>query len=65
MSDGATYLVRTQQIRSLTARIVMARQSEGVQSLYPNARVVFAILMFLAFAAAGSATWRARRIAGA
>jgi predicted Ser/Thr protein kinase len=63
--DGATYLVRSKSVGALSARIVMARQIDGVLALFPNARGVFAIAMFIAFAAAGSAAWRARRIAGA
>jgi predicted Ser/Thr protein kinase len=64
IEGGDTYLVRAQPVTALSARIVMARQIDGVLALFPHARVVFALAMFVAFAAAGACAWRARRIAG-
>nr|HEX4318444.1 protein kinase [Kofleriaceae bacterium] len=64
--DGDTYLVRAQPVGDLpSARVVMAREIDSVLALFPHARVVFALAMFVAFMTASGCAFRARQIAGA
>ena len=66
VTDGDTYLVRAQPVSGLpSARVVMARQIDGVLALFPHARTVFALAMFAALALASGCAFRARQIAGA
>ena len=67
--DGVAYEV---QARPLTGfgpkpigRLVMAQRMDSVLSLFPNARVVFAIGMIAALGLALATMFRARRITGA
>jgi hypothetical protein len=43
----------------------MARPIDGVLALFPHARVVFALAMFVALALASGCAFRARQIASA
>jgi hypothetical protein len=47
------------------ARVVMARPVETVLSLFPGARLVFALTTIAAIMLAGFTAWRARKITGA
>lgn len=65
-SDGDMYMVQAQTVAGMPeVRVVMARPVGGVLALFPHARVVFALAMFVALGAAGACWYRARRIAGA
>ena len=64
--DGRTYQVLAQPIRGFDGRpvghVVMARALDGVLSLFPGARGVFALALIAALAAAAAAAAMARRI---
>jgi len=68
--DGDTmYQVQARDIRGLdkqhtVARVVMARPLHGVLSLFPGARIVFALTALLALALAAVSAVRVRQISG-
>jgi hypothetical protein len=66
---GKTYLVQARPLADADgqpfATVVMARPIDGVLSLFPHARAVFAIAAGLALALAIATTMRARRISAA
>jgi hypothetical protein len=64
---GKTYQVQSFPILGLDkqtpiGQVVMARPNEAVLSLFPNARLVFALTMFAALLLTGFTWWRARQI---
>jgi hypothetical protein len=67
--DGVAYEVQARPLTGFGAkpigRLVMAQRMDGVLSLFPNARVVFAIGMVAALGLALATMLRARRITGA
>jgi serine/threonine protein kinase len=66
-ADG--YEVQSFPVRGLDdgeiARVVMARPVSAVLSLFPGARLVFALTMIVAIMLAGYTAWRARMMTGA
>ena len=62
---GQAYLVQTQTLNGIDARVVAARRVDGVLALFPHARLVFALAMFVALAGASACAFRARQIASA
>ena len=68
-ANDQTYLVQARPLADATgrpfAKVVMAREIDGVLSLFPHARAVFAIAAALAVALALGTAWRARQITGA
>jgi hypothetical protein len=66
-ADG--YEVQSFPVRGLDegeiARVVMARPVSAVLSLFPGARLVFALTMIVAILLAGYTAWRARMMTGA
>ena len=67
---GETYQVQSRPVRGLEgqgtiAHVVMARPLDGVLSLFPGARLVFAFTAVGALALALWTFWRARRFTGA
>ena len=65
--DGHSYLVQSRAVAGLErkgtiAHVVMARRLDGVLSLFPGARIVFALTMLLALGVAVGTFVRARQI---
>jgi hypothetical protein len=57
--------VRGLEGRGEIARVVMARKLDGVLTLFPNARLVFALAALAALAGAVATAMKARQITGA
>ncbi len=66
-ADGRTYQVLARPVRGLEgqgtiAHVVMARRLDGVLSLFPGARIVFALTALAALLLSVATFWRARSI---
>jgi predicted Ser/Thr protein kinase len=63
--DGTAYEIQALPLTSFGGRLVMAQRMDGVLSLFPNARMVFALGMLAMLGLAIGTALKARRITGA